>query len=112
MRRGVAVSKSKKINWRVKVFLSSMNNFQGPRSNFEIGGGGGGTIHFFLLTLYNFKNIWRGACAPLPPAVPDFTIMICEVNVFVARYMNVDTTSCLWGGGGGTVGYLNFNRMT
>ena len=44
MRRGVAVSKSKKINWRVKVFLSSMNNFQGPRSNFEIGGGGHNTL--------------------------------------------------------------------
>ena len=28
--------------------------------------GGGGTIHFFLLTLYNFKNIGE-ACAPLPP---------------------------------------------
>ena len=28
--------------------------------------GGGGTIHFFLLTLYNFKNI-GGAHAPLPP---------------------------------------------
>ena len=40
---------------------------QGTRSNFEIGGGhdwilggGGGTIHFFLLTLYNFKNIGGG----------------------------------------------------
>ena len=36
-----------------------------PRCNFEIGGGGvvisdyieGTTRHFFLLTLYNFKNI-------------------------------------------------------
>ena len=33
--------------------------------------GGGGTIHFFLLTLYNFRNI-RGWCAPPAPysAVP------------------------------------------
>ena len=27
-------------------------------------GGGGGTKHFFLLILYNFKNIWGGACTP------------------------------------------------
>ena len=50
---------------------------QGPRSNFEIGWGGGGeaplvpqywggTRHFFLLTLYNFRNIGR-ARAPQPP---------------------------------------------
>ena len=42
-------------------------DIQGLRSNFKIGeggtisasilGGGGGTRHFFLLTLYNFKNI-------------------------------------------------------
>ena len=49
---------------------------QGPRSIFEIGGGGEGaplvphywgrgTRHFLLLTLYNFKNI--GVCAPPPP---------------------------------------------
>ena len=48
--------------------------YQGPRSNFEIGGGGkgstntdsilgGGTKHFFLLILYNFKNIGGG----MPP---------------------------------------------
>ena len=63
---------------------------QGPRSNFEIGGGGGGgggrgrgiisdsilgagdTKHFFLLILYNFKNIGGGGrgggtCPPPPP---------------------------------------------
>ena len=53
---------------------------QGPRSNFEIGGvggggaplvtrywegGGGGTRHLFLLTLYNSKNI--GVAYALPP---------------------------------------------
>ena len=32
------------------------------------GGGGGGTRHFFLLTLYNFKNIGRArATSPPPP---------------------------------------------
>ena len=31
-------------------------------------GGGGGTRHFFLLTLYNFKNIW-GTRAPNPLAL-------------------------------------------
>ena len=46
---------------------------KGPRSNFEIGGpwpniGGGGTIHFLLLTLYNFKNIrGEGGMGPLAP---------------------------------------------
>ena len=37
--------------------------------------GGGGTKHFFLLTLYNFKTIGRGGhVPPLPPysAVPVF----------------------------------------
>ena len=46
---------------------------QGPRSNFEIGGGmteyWGGTVYFFLLTLYNFKNIGGGG-ARAPPALP------------------------------------------
>ena len=27
----------------------------------------GGTKHFFLLTLYNFKNIWGGGSCPPPP---------------------------------------------
>ena len=39
---------------------------QGPRSNFEIGGGGGVTKHFFLLTLCNFKNIGGGGGAGTP----------------------------------------------
>ena len=54
---------------------------QGPRSNFEIGGaplvtrywggGVGGTKHFFLLILYNFRNIGGGgARAPPPPPTP------------------------------------------
>ena len=57
-----------------------LNKPQGPRSNFEIGrvGGGGGeapivtqywggTRHFFLLTLYNFKNIGGARAPPSPP---------------------------------------------
>ena len=46
---------------------------QGPRSNFEIEGawlnigGGGGKIHFFLQTLYNFNNIGGHMPPPLPP---------------------------------------------
>ena len=52
---------------------------QGPQSNFDNGGGGGGTIsgsilegtkHFFLLILYNFKNIGVGAHAPPPYSAP------------------------------------------
>ena len=55
---------------------------QGPRSNFKIGGGGVGgrgtisdsilggggesTKHFFLLILYNFKNIGGGGGHVLP----------------------------------------------
>ena len=49
---------------------------QGPRSNFEIGGG---TEHFFLLILYNFKNIGVGHVPPpLPPysAVPAMTQIV------------------------------------
>ena len=50
---------------------------QGPRSNFEIGGGGGGTIsnsilggrHFFLLNLRNFKNIGGRGHVPCQHAV-------------------------------------------
>ena len=58
------------------MFGSVFNPFQGPRSNFEIGGGtisdsilgggGGGTRNFFLLILSNFKNN-EGARAPRPP---------------------------------------------
>ena len=61
---------------------------QGPRSNFKIGGAGGGgggrgtisdsilggggesTKHFFLLILYNFKNIGARGGAPLLPLLP------------------------------------------
>ena len=64
-----------------RLFLSSKKKkkktlMQGPRSNFEIGEGGGGaplvplywgvTRHFFLLTLYNFKNIGRGGGGTCP----------------------------------------------
>ena len=54
-------------------FLLVPKRFQGPRSNFEVDGGGAplvtqswGTRHFFLLTIYNFKII--GGHAPPPPA--------------------------------------------
>ena len=30
----------------------------------SIWGGGGGTRHFFLLSFYNFKNIWGGGHVP------------------------------------------------
>ena len=59
---------------------SSWTRSRGPRSNFEIGGGGGGgtisdsilggggTRYFFLLNLFNFKNIGGGStCPPCPP---------------------------------------------
>ena len=60
---------------------------QGPRSNFEIGGDmteyWGGTIHFFLLTLYNFKNIGGGARAP--PPLPPYSAVPASVNTNRAR---------------------------
>ena len=55
---------------------------QGPRSDFEIGMGGGGgaplvpqywgggTRHFFLLTLFNFKNIGGGGTCPPATSTP------------------------------------------
>ena len=49
---------------------------QGPRSNSEIGGAPlvtqyrGCTKHFFLLILYNFKNIGEGGGARAPPPAP------------------------------------------
>ena len=67
--------------------------YQGPRSNFEIGGeplvtqywgggggGGGGTRHFFLLFLYNFRNIGGGGtCPPCPPTPRSLIIIMnCE----------------------------------
>ena len=72
-----------KICWRA-------SETQGPRSTFEIGGGrgvgGGGTVsdsilgrgtrHFFLQTLYNFKNIGGGGNVPSRPpcsGVPETT---------------------------------------
>ena len=53
---------------------------QGPQSSFEIGGtisdsilgGGRSAKHFFLLILYNFKNIGGGGMCPPPhSAVPE-----------------------------------------
>ena len=57
--------------------------FSGPRSNFEIGGGGGGTVSdsilgeehktpFLTNRLYNSKNI---TCPPLPPHAPGSLIL-------------------------------------
>ena len=51
------------------IFPHPCSDGQGPRSNFEIGGGmteyWEGKIHIFLLTLYNFKN--NGGHMPPPP---------------------------------------------
>ena len=78
-----------KLGWlptleNTQLNILRLGHSQGPRSNFEIGGGGGAplvtqywgvTRHFFSLTLYNFKNIGRAHAPPpsLPPysAVPD-----------------------------------------
>ena len=84
----VGFSFKKKINLKRKTEIlifeagkSSATNFlvQEPWSNFEIGGGGvhnywGGTRYFFLLNLYNFKNMGgRGGhvppCPPPPPPI-------------------------------------------
>ena len=67
---------------------------QGPWSNFEIGeggeGGGGGaplvpqywgdTRDFFLLILYNFKNI--GGHLPPPPPTPRslYWLQLCDIT--------------------------------
>ena len=59
---------------------STEHDKQRPRSNFEMGGGGGAPLvtqywgggpqkHVFLLTLYNFKNI-GGDVPPAPPPPP------------------------------------------
>ena len=74
------------INLHSKCYAKSMLTVikylcQGPRSNFEIGGGGGtisdlifggGTKHFFLLILYNFKHIGGGGgtCPGSGPPTP------------------------------------------
>ena len=43
--------------------------------------GGGGKIHFFLLTLYNFKNIGgEGTCPPCPP--PPYSAVPVKLVVF------------------------------
>ena len=78
IRRGLRSFCRDKTPPKTKAFYHKM---QGPRRNFEIGRGGGGaslvtqyrggTSHFFLLILYNFKNIWGGgACAQPPPPPP------------------------------------------
>ena len=66
-----------------------------PRSNFKIGGRGkrghqiltqywGGTKHFFLLILYNFKNIGGGGgeCATPPPSGPRCVYLYNSFEVF------------------------------
>ena len=74
---------------------------QGPRSNFEIGGAwlniGGGTMHFFLLTLYNFKNIGGHVppCAPPPPSpyssVTDYEGFTIKSTILTILIMNIKT---------------------
>ena len=67
---------------------------QGPRSNFEIGGGGrgaplvtqywGGIKQFFLLILYNFGNIGGGGgearAPPCPPTPRSLTVKTSMLN--------------------------------
>ena len=57
------------------IFVPNNINSRDRRSSLRLGGGGGAplvtqywgdTRHFFLLSLYNFKNIW-GDTFPLPP---------------------------------------------
>ena len=77
-------------SFRLRVRMAN-ELFQGPRSNFEMGGRGrghhwwlnigGGKKHFFLLVLYNFKNIGR-ARAPQPPPPP-----YSAVPVFSSLYI-------------------------
>ena len=59
-------------NTQCQCQLNLCNLLEGPRSYFEIGGG---TIHVFSLTLYNFKIIGGGHVPPLPlySAVPVLT---------------------------------------
>ena len=70
--------------------LFTLFTIQGPRSNFEIGGWGGGgmteywgggTKHFFLLTLYNFLKYWGGGhVSPCPPTSQ--SLQFVAVSVF------------------------------
>ena len=64
------------------TFREMCGILQGPQSNFDIGGGGGGTIsasilrgtrQIFVLTLHNFKNIW-GHMPHTPP--PYFVVPV------------------------------------
>ena len=66
---------------------------QGPKRNFEIGGGAqsvtqywGGTKHFFLLILYNYKNIGE-VCAPPPP--PTLRSLTCNPKLLEILHGNV-----------------------
>ena len=77
-----------------------------PRSNFEIGGGGGedtisasilgggGTKHFYLLILYNSKNI-GGARAPCPPLLCGPGINASTPPHYELRVDILVTFSCL-----------------
>ena len=57
--------------------------FQRPRSNFEIGGGGGHKT-FFLLILYNFKNIGRARAPPRGPQPPLLRgPCVCRISVII-----------------------------
>ena len=76
---------------------------QGPRSNFEIAGtplvtqywGGGDTRHFFLLNLYNFKNIEGGHVPPLPPysAVPVHAVNTSIAEKVLAKVSDWDCST-------------------
>ena len=79
--------------------------FQGPPSNFEIGGASlvtqywGGTRYFFLLALYNFKNIGRGGgvggstCPPPYSAVPGFIDVFQPVRYVWCRFRKRECAS-------------------
>ena len=73
--------------------VAAASTVQGPQSNFEIGDGGD-TRHFFLLTLYNFKNIGGGMCPPASPpnsTVPAVMYFVLPIHYtdLVRVYMNL-----------------------
>ena len=60
----------------VMILDEIADSFRDRRATLRLGGGGmteywGGTIHFFLLTFYNFKNI--GGHVPPPPPCPPYS---------------------------------------
>ena len=57
----------------------------------------GGTRHFFLLTLYNFKNIRGGHVPPPPPPPPTPRSVIEEYSLDVALLIHLMTSHKLIG---------------